>query len=96
MDNTYFIHVFDIDWDTYDEDSGKNLDPKKLGLPSEVVICDLSEDMYHEIVDNATGVADYLTGTYNVCVLGFSTDEYTADNPHVEEIIHRIGEEYAI
>lgn len=96
MSDTYFIHVFDITWDTYDEENDKNLDPKELGLPSEVIICDLSEIAYREVTEHPSDIVNYLSNKYGWCVLGYCTDEYTADNPNVKEIINRIGEEYAI
>lgn len=96
MHDTYFIHVFDIDWDTYDEDSGKTLDPKELGLPNEVIICNLTEEMYHDIIDDEEGIADHLSDMYGWCIGSFCTDEYTGDNPNVEKIIKRLGEKYVI
>lgn len=86
MSDIYFIHVFNITWDTN----------KAIDLPSEVVICDLAEDVYYEITAHPSDIAHYLSNTYGPRVLDFRTVEYTGDNPQVEEIIHRIGEEYAI
>lgn len=88
MSDNYFIHVFNITWDLPVEDAAS--------LPSEVVICDLSEVAYQEVTEHPSDIEHYLASKYGERVIGFSMDNYTGDNPHVKEIINRIGEEYAI
>lgn len=88
MSDNYFIHVFNITWDRAVEDAAS--------LPSEVVLCDLSEIVYYEIIEHTSDIANYLSRTYGERVIGFSMDNYTGDNPRVKEIIDRIGKEYAI
>ena len=60
------IRILDIDWDLYDENSGKILTPKQAGVPEYVDI----EVPDGEDVDEA--VERYMDKNFNWCNKGFS------------------------
>lgn len=60
------IRILDIDWDLYDENSGKTLTPKQAGVPEYVDI----EVPDGEDVDAAA--EEYMDKNFNWCYRGFS------------------------
>lgn len=62
------IHVFDIEWDLVDEETGREVDREEEGLPEEVDL-EIDDD---EDVD--TAVADQLSDDYGFCVKSFKTE----------------------
>ena len=60
------IRILDIDWDLYDENSGKTLTPKQAGVPEYVDI----EVPDGEDVDAAA--EEYMDKNFNWCNRGFS------------------------
>lgn len=60
------IRILDIDWDLYDENSGKTLTPKQAGVPEYVDI----EVPDGEDVDAAA--EEYMDKNFNWCHRGFS------------------------
>lgn len=62
------IHVYDIEWDLYDEDLDREVDAEEEGLPEEVDL-EIDDD---EDVD--TEVADRLSDEYGFCVKSFNTE----------------------
>lgn len=60
------IRILDIDWDLYDEDSGKTLTPKQAGVPEYVDI---------EVPDGEdvnTAVSDYMDKNFDWCYKSLS------------------------
>ena len=70
---TYTIKASEIVWDTYDENEGVELDPRELGLPTEVVI-EADEEQYKELMEEWGAVADYLSDEYGFCVNSVRVD----------------------
>ena len=60
------IRILDIDWDLYDENSGKTLTPKQAGVPEYVDI----EVPDGEDVDEAA--EEFMAKNFNWCNKGFS------------------------
>ena len=62
------IHVYDIEWDLTDEETGREVDAEEEGLPEEV---DLEID---DDEDVNTEVANQLSDDYGFCVKSFNTE----------------------
>ena len=60
------IRILDIDWDLYDENSGKTLTPKQAGVP-EYVDIEVPDDE-----DVNTVAEKYMDKNFNWCNKGFS------------------------
>lgn len=62
------VHVYDIEWDLVDEETGREVDATEEGLPEEV---DLEID---DDEDVNTEVANQLSDDYGFCVKSFNTE----------------------
>ena len=60
------IRILDIDWDLYDENSGKTLTPKQAGVP-EYVDIEVPDDE-----DVNTAAEEFMDKNFNWCNKGFS------------------------
>lgn len=60
------IRILDIDWDLYDEDSGKTLTPKQAGVP-EYVDIEVPDDE-----DVNTAVSNYMDRNFSWCYKSLS------------------------
>lgn len=62
------IHVYDIEWDLVDEETGREVDTEEEGLPEEIDL-DIDDDE-----DVNTEVANQLSDDYGFCVKSFNTE----------------------
>jgi len=62
------IHVYDIEWDLVDEETGRVVDREEEGLPEEIDL-DIDDDE-----DVNTEVANQLSDDYGFCVKSFNTE----------------------
>lgn len=65
------VHVFDIVWDTTDEETSREIDPVEEGLPEEETF-----DVYDDIDINEQ-IASKLNDDYGFCVKKFDWEEMT-------------------
>lgn len=81
LKDAHFLSV-EVEWDT---------DGEKVELPKKILIaCD--EEMYHNLIDDEGGVADYLSDRYGWCVDNLSVDEMTKFNPNLRAEIEAADE----
>lgn len=68
------IRVFDIEWNLYDEELDRKVDPKEEGLPETVDL-----EIYGD-VDINTEIAEQLSEDYGFCVKSFDWDDCSDEN----------------
>lgn len=92
----YYIHITDIDWDTYDEDNDEFIDLDEAGLPSEVLI-EANEKLYNELMEDPDDcLSNYLSDKFGCCDYGFNFTVHQGYGDAVKEIIDRVGKEHII
>ena len=64
------IRILDIDWDLYDENSGKTLTPKQAGVP-EYIDIEVPDDE-----DVNTAAEEYMDKYFNWCYKSFRWEAY--------------------
>jgi len=88
-DKIYQVKVYDIDWDTYDEDSDKEYSQEELELPKSVSLYNIEANSEEEVLQER--IADILSDNFDYCVnsmkhkdLKIQTDD---DHDDIEDIV---------